>query len=337
VAGGGAGGTGGTGTTLIDDPLRELPLGTDLAEVGIYPALPSIDTAHPRAFYYEPKHPLWSNGLGKQRFMVLPEGAAVDTAVRDAWTFPVGTLFFKTFTYQDAQGQAVPVETRLIRRELAEGEIYEQWRFYVFEWNQEATAATSIDIFERTPRQAMVGGEVITHNIPQETDCWNCHVGNAVPIIGFDELRLNSALEGQADLQLQQAIAAGHLSAPPTEPWVEITDPDPMTQDVLRYFAANCVHCHNGLPPQEPGARYQDLNLHWTADILQQTVGIPATTIMFEANRITAGDPSQSVLFLAVSRENPEVQIMPLVGVDVPDPAGIELLRQWITGLEAPP
>ena len=108
--------------------------------------MPSLTMTDPRAFYYEPKHPLWSNGLDKSRFMILPKGAKIDTSVRDAWTFPVGTLFVKTFSYRDPGGKVIPIETRLIRRVADTGEVFEQWTFDVYEWDAGATGAKLIDI-----------------------------------------------------------------------------------------------------------------------------------------------------------------------------------------------
>ncbi len=319
--------------TLIDDPLGAPPM--NLADVGIFTAMPDTTKTHARAFYYEPKHPLWSNGLDKSRFMVLPQGKTIDTTVRDGWDFPVGTLFFKTFSYQNAAGKLTPVETRLIRRVSTTGEIYEQWEFYVYQWNAEATAATLADIKVRIPRDVFIDGKMITHNIPKQADCWNCHIANKSPIIGFDELRLNSRLTGQTAFQLDVVIGKGWLTAPPPKPWVAITDPDPLQEQAFQYIQANCVHCHNGeQEPREPGARYPKLDLRWD-HVLQQTINKMTETVGTGTGiRIVPGDPSKSLLYVAMSRQNVEVKPMPLVGVDLVDAKGLKLIGDWITALK---
>ena len=330
---GDAGARDGGSKTLIDDPLGDLP--QDLADVGIYTAMPSLTMTDPRAFYYEPKHPLWSNGLDKSRFMILPKGAKIDTSVRDTWNFPVGTLFVKTFSYRDPGGKVIPIETRLIRRVLDAGEVFDQWTFDVYEWDAGATGAKLIDIKLRTMRQAIVDGKTILHNIPKLADCWNCHIANKTPIIGFDELRLNSMLQGQTQLQLDKVIGSGWLSAAPAKPWVAITDPNPLQEQVFQYIQGNCAHCHNGEDRLEPGARYPALDLRWDK-ILKNTVNVMTMTVGTASGyRIVPGDPMKSILFLGVSRTgSAEVKPMPLVGVDVVDAKAVEMLRQWMTALK---
>ena len=94
----------------------------NLKDVGLFPAFPDMTQVHPRAVGFKPRHELWSNGLGKARFAILPDGQKINSSTRDAWDFPIGTLFFKTF-FQDpgAGGKQRPVETRLIRRKATTG------------------------------------------------------------------------------------------------------------------------------------------------------------------------------------------------------------------------
>jgi hypothetical protein len=84
---------------LLASPLGELPATLDA--VGLYDHLLDPSRVHPAAIAYLPKYELWSNGSHKERHIVLPAGTQVDNADREAWQFPVGTLFFKTFYYPD--------------------------------------------------------------------------------------------------------------------------------------------------------------------------------------------------------------------------------------------
>ncbi|MEC9071348.1 MAG: hypothetical protein VX938_03175, partial [Myxococcota bacterium] len=63
-----------------------------------------------RAIPYTPSWPLWSSGSDKERFVVLPEGSSIQNPSGEPWTFPPGTLLFKTFSFFDQAGLSVPVE-----------------------------------------------------------------------------------------------------------------------------------------------------------------------------------------------------------------------------------
>jgi hypothetical protein len=340
-------------TTLIDNPTGPMPM--DLKDVGIFTAIPDLSKVHARAFAFSPKYPLWSNGLDKDRYAVLPDKTTIDTTVRDAWSFPVGTLFFKTFSYKDAAGKAVPVETRIIRRVATTGEVYKQWQFHVYEWNAAGTAATlgtllvdSMDAKnvnsprQRIPRMVTVGGQMFTHNIPKVGDCWNCHVANKSVIIGFDELRLNYKPIATAPSQLEQVMAKGWLTKPPVAPLLEVTGRNPAEKAALEYLQANCAHCHNGEEALEPGARYPALDLRYQ-NAVKQTVNVMTMTVgTAPGPRIVPGNPMMSILFLAVQavgdpNANPEVKPMPTVGVERMDQTAVNLLRTWIMNVTPAP
>lgn len=338
--GGGGGETAPPTSSLIDNPTGPVPM--DLKDVGIFTALPDLTKVHPRAFAFTPRHPLWSNGLDKVRYAILPDKTTIDTTVRDAWAFPVGTLFFKTFSTKDAAGKSTPVETRIIRRVATTGEIYEQWQFHVYEWNAAGTSATLADIKKRIPRTVMQDGQMFTHNIPSVKDCWNCHIANKSVIIGFDELRLNSTLAPATTTQLQQVIAKGWLSKAPTAPFIEVTGRNPTEKAALEYLQANCAHCHNGEQPLEPGARYPALDLRYQ-NAVKQTVNVQTMTVgTAPGPRVLPGQPAKSILLLAVKAiadpmANMEVKPMPTVGVDRMDQTAVNLLTTWIMSVTPAP
>jgi hypothetical protein len=326
--------------SLFDNPLAAPP--ADLKDVGLFTSFPDVTKVDPRAFYFEPRYPLYSNGLDKARYAVIPQGKKIDTTVRDSWDFPVGSLLFKTFSYKDpaAGGASKPVETRLVRRVADTGNPEIQWEFYVWEWNAEGTAATLLDGRRRTPRQVPVGGQTITHNIPRRGDCWSCHIANKSPVIGFDELRLNHTVAMAPQTLLAQVIAKGWLSNPPAAPFREVTGGrNPLEKQVLEYATANCVHCHNGVTePREPGQRYPALDLT-PARLVPSTVNqMTMTTGTAAGTRIVPGNLMNSILLLALKAvddpaANMDVKPMPLVGVDRADPVAIDLFQRWIMAL----
>ena len=115
--------------SLVAQPELELP--GSLSDVGLFRDL-SKQTPYDVAMAYEPVWPLWSNGSAKQRYLVLPKGVRVDTTDPERWRYPVGTLLFKTFSFE-FDGASRPVETRLMRRSV------DGWDFATYLWNEQST------------------------------------------------------------------------------------------------------------------------------------------------------------------------------------------------------
>ena len=70
------GGETGAAASLIESPLGTPP--QELKDVGLFPAFPDMTQVHPRAVGFKPRHELWSNGLGKARFGILPDGQKIN-------------------------------------------------------------------------------------------------------------------------------------------------------------------------------------------------------------------------------------------------------------------
>jgi glucose/arabinose dehydrogenase len=305
---------------LVEDPLGPLPV--KLTDTGIF-----ADDTHTkpiaRAIRYEPSLPLWSNGSDKARWLLLPEGTQIDNTQRDHWEFPVGTLFFKTFSFS-ASGKTDRVETRLIRRTR------EGWEYHAYKWRGSDADLLSL---ERALPVTNNPSNVVKykHEIPSRFDCRSCHESNQMPVIGFDELRLSAGAADGGRTQLQELAARGVFKHPiPSDP-ERIALEDPRTRVVLGYLHGNCAHCHNG---SENTMSTLDLT-HSVA--LANLVG-KETEGSGQASgvRVVPGVPEQSVLYLAMSGEgdDPELQDMPPVGVQVRDSAAIKLIREWITALQ---
>jgi hypothetical protein len=293
----------------LDHP--EEPLPAELSELGIYPSPGERTRVHPRAITFEPIYPLWSNGSEKQRLLVLPEGATIDATDRTAWEFPIGTTFFKTFSYGDR-----PIETRVIHLNDS------GWEFAVYAWDDDGSGASLLDGALATPVEVTYDGETFDHQIPSTRQCRVCHEANDTIIIGFDELRLS------AD-QLARLYEDGVIDGEPPAEQESISAADETTREVLGYLHGNCSHCHNGTegPTGVFSLRHQVA--------LENMIGRETEASGSEAGiRVVPGDPDTSVLFRAFSGAS--AMQMPPVGVQHRDAAAIELLRGWITELRTP-
>ncbi len=354
--GGTTGGSGGSSTTgtgggavdsgagctpaaaLICNPMIPT-LPNSIKDTGIFTALPDLSKHHERAHLFEPNPPLWSDGLSKERLLILPPGAVIDNSDSKKWKFPMGTVFVKNFFDDGGPNKTRrPIETRFIRHLADPNDPFVQWQFAVYKWNADGTDATLIDFsdaMKTTPVQVVVdrmeGGGVLrinngmpfTHTIPSKQNCGECHDNNAkltdADIIGFDELRLNWKLPGAATTQLQALHDAKLLSTMPAQP-ITIVEPNPVLARVKTWVQGNCVHCHNGAEGMldlRPDGFVAN-----TVNKMTQGSGIMPPSGWL---RVVPKKPEMSVLYVQARRAplptGPTVQMrpMPPVGVEVAD------------------
>jgi hypothetical protein len=367
-AGSGTGGSAGAGgspsgdcSTALPSSLFCAPLGpmpASILQTGLFPAAPDL-TQHPASMLeYVPDPALWSDGMEKQRFVILPPSTKIDTSDRQRWVFPEGTIFVKTF-FDDSGPGATPraIETRLIRAAL--NGFYE---FFVYQWNADGTdAALVVDDIEGNLNaelpvsitiNRLVDGQPFTinagapfeHVLPSRNACGECHEKNgmvAQTFIGFDELRLNSKLTpDSASTQLQTFADAGLFTLPvPADP-ATISDAsadDGRLLRIKRFVFGNCVTCHNG-------QGNVDFN---PAVFVDNTVGKPteAQSVMPPEGwlRVVPGDPETSVLYVQMQRTmlpEPEAGMnrlrpMPPLGVAevAAEPSSLQDVYDWISAL----
>src|SRR6187431_2117887 len=95
-----------------------------LSQTGLYSdaATMKID-ARNRPF--SPQYPLWSDGASKRRWVRLPSGSQIDVANLEKWELPVGTRFWKEFSFKGRK-----VETRFLWRTGKD-----RWVFASYAWN----------------------------------------------------------------------------------------------------------------------------------------------------------------------------------------------------------
>src|SRR5262249_39401248 len=150
-----------------------------LSETGLYAKGGGL-SVDARNRPYSPQYPLWSDGAGKERWVFLPPGAPIDITNLDAWVFPVGTKFWKEFTFNGRR-----VETRFLWRASDRG-----WVFASYKWNdaQNDAALASVDgdmaIAEIAPNKR--------HSIPSIEECRACHDSSGSEVLGFNALQLST-------------------------------------------------------------------------------------------------------------------------------------------------
>jgi hypothetical protein len=379
TGGGGAGGSltdGGTGgatgdgqapgdctaalpSSLFCDPFGPMPM--SIKATGIFPAAPDLTKHSMSLREYVPDPPLWSDGMNKQRFLLLPPGTKIDNSNRTNWLFPPGTVFIKTF-FDDsgAGGKPRAIETRFIRA-AKQGSVF-PYEYYVYQWNADGSDATlvvdnnngdtetaipvmiTINRMENGQPFTVNGGKPFSHDIPSRSMCGKCHEENGMvgqTFIGFDEIRLNSKFSATSTkTQLQEFSDAGIFTGPiPANP-TTITDSSNDMGRLLRikkFVFGNCVHCHNGNSVFD---MHPDVLVANTVNqpTQAQSVSPPAGW-----KRIVPKSPQTSVVYVQTQRtmipppvgSMNRLRPMPPVGVaDVAaDQAALKDMYDWIMSL----
>jgi len=266
-----------------------------LSETGLAVAGEQPPALHP----YTPRFELWSDGAGKRRWLLLPDGAQIDTSDPASWRFPRGTKLWKEFTRD-----GVRVETRILWKH---GDGRDDWSMAAYLWRGDQSDA------ELVPGgvQNALG---TLHDVPTAGQCWACHGGRASRVLGVSEVQLDPALLSDPGL-FTRPVRAPELPG------------SVLDQQALGYLHANCSHCHNLTSPEdgprcfEP-PRQVDFTLpsRGVSDVLET----PAV--------VTAGRLLQMGV-VPMAMRGREGWRMPPLATERVDDRGASLVERWIATL----
>ncbi len=284
---------------------------------------------------FAPQYPLWTDGATKRRWIRLPAGTTIDARRVDAWDFPVGTRFWKEFSFGNHR-----VETRMLVKVSDT-----QWDFASYRWN---SAQTDADLAppEGIPAVAEVAPGK-RHSIPSIDECRACHDSGRTEVLGFTALQLSddrdpSAVHIEAEASattiatlMRDGLLRGArpewVSAPPRIPAAS-----PRTRAALGYLSTNCGACHNtastlaplglvlrqpayggGIDVVRPGF---DQRTKW-----DRPGAAPETTRVVDRDTVEA-----SALLVRMKSRRPASQMPPLGSVLV-DHEAVDLIADWLT------
>ena len=278
---------------------------------------------------YLPQYPLWSDGATKSRWVQLPAGSRIDASDVDAWDFPVGTKFWKEFSFAGRK-----VETRLLWRSTPD-----KWTFATYVWNEAQTEATLAPAAGVPNAVELAPGQ--RHTIPSIEDCRACHDNGRTEILGFSALQLSTDRDPAAPhaepltpgMVSLQTLAEEDRFSPP-RPEFAARPPripgDAVTRAVLGYLSANCGQCHNDrsslatvrYPLKMPAYAADEDVANTVQTILGRTTkwdvphSVPGTTAFVDA------------VIARMKSRRPSSQMPPL-GTVRQDPQAIQLIRAW--------
>lgn len=266
----------------------------------------------------------WSDNAEKERYMALPDGETITVEDNGDWTFPTGTVLMKNFRLD---GELF--ETRLFVHH-DDG----QWAGYSYEWNDAGTDATWV----RGGKVKEVAGQQWVY--PSSGDCLNCHTENAGRALGPE----NAQLDGEfvytsTNRRSNQLATLGHIgmfdTAPDPEEVDELVDPfgdAELTSRARSYLHTNCSGCHRSGTDLRPKFDLTAGTNPLIDDELCNSDPVGSDLGVAGAKRLVPGEPDQSLLLLRMSRR--DANAMPPLGSNIVDDAGVELVRQWIEGLD---
>ena len=306
-----------------------------LSETGLYSG--DAKTIDPRNRPFLPQYPLWTDGAAKERWVSLPSGTTIDVTDPRNWVFPIGTRFWKQFSFNGRK-----VETRMLWRASAD-----HWVFATYVWNEEQTDAVLAPP-DGIPGAAAIG-EGKRHSIPGEIDCESCHGTARQGPLGFNALQLSTdrdpnAIHGgplPAGSLTLETLEREHLLSPSRPEFVtappRIRASDPLTRSVLGYFAGNCGHCHNGT--REIGPSFPSMKHNNVTDGDEVARGLLGYATMWQLPGRTGGtrlldpaSPGESALLARMRSRSPSSQMPPL-GTVVRDDEAVNAVTKWIASL----
>jgi uncharacterized repeat protein (TIGR03806 family) len=326
-----------------DNLIRRITTVTDtstypatLTATGLFSDLTDLSPA-PGLLPYQINLPFWSDHAIKRRWFTIPDASSRMTWSRDdEWTFPTGQIWVKHFDIETTRGNPATrkrLETRIFVKN-ATGAYGVSYR-----WNEAGTEANLVgEPGEDFDLSITVGGSPQTQRwrIPSRSECMTCHTPQAGFALSTNSRQYNMAsiFPGFSGNQIEVLENAGYFSNTPVSPNLlpRHLHPDetayPAEARVRSYLAVNCAYCHmdGGTAAPSMWDGRHELTLDQTGLILgnaSNNGGNPLNKL------VVPGSTVHSILLNRTAASNGFTRMPPL-GSNVVDPAGVDLLTEWI-------
>jgi len=313
---------------------------TNLSATGLFTNLATLAPA-PWLIPYDINMPLWSAGLDKRRWMMIPNDGTPNSSAEQiaynatgSWLFPTGSVLVKHFAMP---GTGQKLETRVLVRGTDGG-----WGGVTYKWLpngsdaalEEAGAVETLNI----------EGDTVQYLYPSRGQCTFCHTALAGPLLGLRTRQLNRRLTypgtGREANQIETLSALGFLATNITE--VDLANTlssasvnDPLVSDerfTRSYLDSNCAHCH------QPGGNNQALfDARLTTALANQNIVCGAVLDGLGLISPAVVKPAQldkSVMFQRMNTMDECCSMPPLAKGRV-DAQAVARLANWILGMDA--
>ena len=287
----------------------------------------------PGVFPYQVRAELWSDGASKRRFLHVPPRRRVEVdELSGEMIFPVGSMFFKEFAFQDR-----PHETRMMVHHE------EGWAGYTYRWREDGQDA---ELLETSQVHHLPGG--VRWVYPSRAQCMECHTAPAHRVLGAEMLQLSHLYAPLSEGLIQwRALEELEMFNPQSEERLEELEgelelmPDPFDEGAplearaRAYLHANCSNCHR----PETTSTQANIDLRYATP--WEETGLcevePEHGRLYRPDSsgfrlIKPGHPELSVVSLRMATL--EVFRMPPLSSGVVDERGVALITSWIEQME---
>lgn len=278
---------------------------------------------------------LFSDYTDKHRFVYVPNGMTAVYNNDEVFDFPVGTALIKTFSYQEADGGELLLETRLLLHKD------NGWDALTYVWDMNkgdaylALGGRTIDVRNViTPSNS----NYIRYRVPNKNQCKECHLKNdVIEPIGPKPRNINKQIVYKDDVKRNQI---DHWTA------IKILEENNYSYDRMvnafsqnydlnlrarSYLDINCGHCHS------PEGSASSSGLYLSID--DEDFGIYKKPVAAGRGSgglsysIVPGHPDESILLYRMRSNEPDV-MMPESGRTLMHDEAIELVSEWITEMK---
>lgn len=309
---------------------------------------------------YDLNTPLFTDYAHKMRTVYVPPGAHVREDENGRLRYPVGTIFTKTFYYPAGDGPGEvrkaafePAEIRegldMNRHRVVETRLlvhYESgWKAISYVWNQKQTEARrkiTGAVFPLTLVSEDGKQQDFPYVVPDANQCTGCHATTfntrqPMPIGPSKPDYMNRSSPLGTGNQLADWQQRGWLKTTSTD-WEQAPDWQDTGHSVesraRAYLEINCAHCHSATGAGDTSGLWlsRDVELGAHLGICKPPIAAGQGT---GGNpwSIDPGRPDSSILLYRMASLDPGA-MMPELGRSLVHDEGVELVRQWIAGLE---
>jgi hypothetical protein len=177
-------------TVPVENPTAPPP--AKLSETGFFTNLNTLTPAA-HVLPYDVNSPLWSDGAGKGRWLVVPQGNQVVFNTTQPWTFPIGTQAIKEFELDLGNGVTTRLETRVMTL-TSNG-----WSGVTYQWipvGAPSSQQTDAQLLSTSATQTYTvttasGTSTQSWYFPSPTDCLTCHTPTSGGLLGVNTRQLN--------------------------------------------------------------------------------------------------------------------------------------------------